>query len=112
MSDVTTMCKHKIRVWDPVPWSIFGPSPPTKLISALNTFVWGSREGHTPSFLFFDLVFSSFEGVLIKYLTFGYKIRIEDACSSSGILEGFLTTGKGFFRVISEMLVGLMNLKK
>ena len=97
MSDVTNMCKHKIRVWEPVPWSVFGPSPPVELISVLHTFVWGSREGDIPSFLFFDWVFPIFEGVLIKYLTFGYKIRIEDACSSSGILEGFLTTGKGVF---------------
>ena len=111
MSDVTSMCKYKIRVWDPVPWSIFGPSPPIELISVLHTFVWGSREGDIPSFLFFDLVFSSFEGVVIKYLTFGYKIRIENACSYSGILGRFLTTGKWFFRVISEMLVGLMNFK-
>ena len=111
MSDVTSMCKHKIRVLVPVPWSIFGPSAPTELISVLDTFVWGSREGDIPSFLFFDWVFSHFEGVLNKYLRFGYKIRIENACSSSGMLGRFLTTGKGFFRVISEMLVGLMNLK-
>ena len=49
MSDVTTMCKHKIRVWEPVPWSMFGPSPPIELISVPNTFVWGSREGDVPS---------------------------------------------------------------
>ena len=111
MGDVTSMCKHKIRVWEPVPWPIFGPSPPIELISVLHTFVWGSREGDIPSFLFFDCVFSTFEGVMSKYLTFGYKIRIENACSSSGTLGRFLTTGKWFFRVISEMLVGLMNLK-
>ena len=60
---------------------------------------------------FFESVFSCFEGVLIKYLRFGSKIQIEDVCSSSGILGRFLGTGKGFFRVISKMLVGLMNLK-
>ena len=76
---------------------MFGPSPLIELISVLNTFVWGSREGDIPSFLFFDLVFSTFEGVVIKYLTFGYKIQIEDACSSSGILGRFLTTGNWFF---------------
>ena len=101
----------QIRLSDSVPWSIFGPSPPIELISVLNTFVWGSREGDIPSFLFFDWVFSIFEGVIIKYLRFRYKIRIEDACSSSGTWGRFLSTGKGVFRVISEMLVGLMNLK-
>ena len=48
-------------------------------------------------FFFFDWVFSSFEGVVIKYLRFGYKIRIENARSSSGFLEGFLMTGKWIF---------------
>ena len=86
--------------------SIFGPSPPIELISVLNTFVWGSREGDISFLFFFDSVFSSFEGVLIKYLRFGYKIRIENARSSSGFLEGFLMTGKWVFRVICKMLVG------
>ena len=62
-------------------------------------------------FNFFDLVFSSFEGVLIKYLRFGYKIRIEDACSSSGFLEHFLMTEKWFFGVICKMLVGPIHSK-
>ena len=70
MHDVTTMCKHKIRLSDSVLWSIFGPSPPIELISVLNTFVWGSREGDIHFFIFFDSVFSRFEGVVIKYLRF------------------------------------------
>ena len=39
-------------------------------------------------------------------------IWIEDVCSSLGTLGRFLNIGKGFFRVISEMLVGLMNFEK
>ena len=77
----------------------------------LNTFAWGSREGDISSFSFFDSVFSRIEGVRSKYLRFGYKIRIENACSSSGSLEHFLMTGKWFFGVICKKLVGPIHSK-
>ena len=94
-------------------------------IPGVDFSIWGSREGDLENQnwltmssnsrilfrFFFCFGFSTFEGVRIKYLRFGYKIRIEDACSSSGILEGFLMTGKWFFRVICKMLVGLIHFK-
>ena len=42
-----------------------------------------------------------------KYMRFWYKIRIEKYCSSSGILERYLSTGNRFFWAFSEMLVSL-----
>ena len=96
------MLRVYLRKWS---WKLFTTSVASLWPSAI------CERYRIDKLLFFVSVFSTFEGVRIKYLRFGYKIRIENACSSSGILGRFLMTGKWFFRVISEMLVGLMNLK-
>ena len=72
----------------------------------------GMTDAGVSSVCFFESVFSIFEGVRSKYMRFWYKIRIENNCSSSGILQRYLSTGKGIFGGFSEMLVSLRCWKK
>ena len=96
------MLRVYLRKWS---WKLFTTSVASLWPSAI------CERYRIDKLLFFVSVFSTFEGVRIKYLRFGYKIRIENACSSSGILGSFLMTGKWFFRVICKMLVGPIHFK-
>ena len=103
---------------NPADWSEFEPKsggshPPESFswrIALRIDLRWWLTQGYLQ--FFFESVFSLFEGVRSKYMTFWYKIWIEKNCSSSGILERYLSTGKGFFWVFSEMLVSLRCWKK